>query len=59
MQSDGKLFSANYFIKFQPQFRPLNQGLQSATKMGLQSLLRGLITKCGNSGLQSLLGVGI
>ena len=59
MQSDGNLFPANDFVKFQPQFKPLNQGLQNATKVGLQSLLCGLITKCGNSGLQSLLGVGL
>ena len=40
LQSDGNLLSANYLIKFQPQFKPLNHGvLQSATKMGLQSLL--------------------
>ena len=39
MQSDGNLFSANYLIKFQPQFEPLNQGLQNATNMGLQSVL--------------------
>ena len=38
MQSDGNLFSVNY-LKFQPQFKPLNQGLQSATKMWLQSVL--------------------
>ena len=54
MQSDGNLFSANYFIKLQPQFKPLNEGLQSATKMGLQSMLSWWITKCGNSGLQSV-----
>ena len=39
VQSDGNLFSANYLIKFQPQFQPLNRGLQSATKMRLQSVL--------------------
>ena len=39
MQSGGNLFSANYLIKFQPQFKPLNQGLQSAPKMGLQTVL--------------------
>ena len=38
VQSDD-LFSANYFIKFQPQFKPLNQGLECATKMELQSVL--------------------
>ena len=59
MQSDGIFFSANYLIKFQPQFRPLSQGLQSATKMGLQSVLGWWITKCGNSRLQSALGVGL
>ena len=57
MQSDGNLFSANYLIKFQPQFKPLNQGLQSATKMGLQSVLDWWITKCGKNGLQSALGI--
>ena len=45
------------FIKSQPQFKPLNQELQSTTKMGLQSLLGWWITKCDNSGLQSVLGV--
>ena len=59
MQSDGNLFSANYLIKFQPQFKPLSQRLQSVTKMGLQSVLGWWITKCGNSGLQSVLGVGL
>ena len=59
MHSDGNLFSANYLIKFQPQFKPLNQGLQSATKMGLQSVLGWWIKKCGNSVLQSVLGVGL
>ena len=39
MQSDGNLFSAFYFIKFQPQLKTLNQGLESATKVGLQSVL--------------------
>ena len=39
MQSDGDLFSAIYFIKFQPQLKTLNQGLESATKVGLQSVL--------------------
>ena len=39
MQSDGNLFSANYLIKLQPQFKLLNEGLQSTTKMGLQSVL--------------------
>ena len=55
MQSNWKLFSANYLIKFQPQFKPLNQELQSATKMGSESVLGvGLqsvakwITKCGS-----------
>ena len=57
MQGDEKFFSANYVVKFQPQFKPLNQGLQSATKMGLQSVLGGWITKCGNNGLQSALGI--
>ena len=33
------------------------QGLQSATKMGLQSVLGWWVTKCGNSGLQSVLGI--
>ena len=51
MQSDGNLFSANYFIKLQPQFKPLNEGLQS--------MLSWWITKCGNSGLQSVWGVGL
>ena len=41
------------------EFKPLNQGLQSATKMGLQSVLGWWITKCGNSRLQSVLGVGL
>ena len=63
-------FSANYLIKFQPQFKPLNQGLQSATKMGLQNVLGvGLqsvakwITKCvrdykvWQGGLQSASGI--
>ena len=60
LQSDGNLLSANYLIKFQPQFKPLNHGvLQSVTKMGVQSVLGWWITKCGNSGLQSLLGVGL
>ena len=59
MQSEGNLFSANYLIKFQPQFKSLNQGLQSATKIGLQSVLAWWITKCDNSGLQSVLGVGL
>ena len=58
MQSDGNLFSANHLIKFQQQFKPLNQGLQSATKMRLQSVLHWWITKCCNSGLESMLGVG-
>ena len=50
--SDGNLLSATYLIKFQPQFKPLNHRvLQSATKMGLQSVLGWWITKCGNSGL--------
>ena len=57
MQSDGNLFSANYLIEFQPQFKPLNQGLQSLTKMGLQSVLNWWITKYGNSGFQSVLDV--
>ena len=39
MQSDGNLFSANYLIKLQPQFKLLNEGLESTTKMGLQSVL--------------------
>ena len=59
MQNDGNLFSANHLIKYQPQFKPLHQGLQSATKMELQSALGWWITKCGNSGLQSVLGVGL
>ena len=59
MQSDGNLFSANYLVKFQPQFKPLNQGLQSVTKMGLRSVLGWWITKCGNSGLQSVFSVGL
>ena len=58
MQSDGNLFSVNY-LKFQPQFKPLNQGLQSATKMWLQSVLGWWIARCGNSGLQSVIGVGL
>ena len=45
--------------KLKPQFKSLNQGLQSATKMGLQSVLGWRITRCGNSGLQSVLGVGL
>ena len=45
------------FIKSQPQFKPLNQELQSTTKMGLQNLLGWWVTKCDNSGLQSVLGV--
>ena len=57
MPSHGNLLSAIYLIKFQPQFKPLNQELQSATKMGLQSVLGWWITKCGNSGLQSVLGI--
>ena len=60
MQSDGSLFSEHYLIKFQPQFKPLNHGLQSMTKMGLQSVLGWWIRKCDNSGLlQSMLGVGL
>ena len=59
MQSDGNLFPANYLIKFQPQFKPLNQGLQSAKKMELRSVLDWWNTKCGNSGLQSVFGVGL
>ena len=59
VQSDGNFFSANYLIKFQPQFKPLNQGLQSAAKMGLQSVLGWCITKRGNSALQSVLDVGL
>ena len=47
MQSDRNLFSANYLIKFQPQFKPLNQGLQSVSTMGLQSVLGWWITKSG------------
>ena len=35
VQTDGNFFSGNYLIKFQPQFKPLNQRLQSVTKMGL------------------------
>ena len=58
VQSDGNLFSANYLIKFQPQFKPPSQGLQGVTKMGLKSVLGWWITKFGNSGLQSVLGVG-
>ena len=42
------------FVKF-----PEKQGLQSAAKMGLQSVLGWWITKCGNSGLQIVLGVGL
>ena len=45
VQSDRNLFSINCLIKFQPQFKPLNQGLQSATKMGLQSVLGWWMTK--------------
>ena len=62
MQSDGNLFSANHLIKYQPQFKPLHQGLQSATKMGLQSALGWWITECGKMdykvrlGLQSVAG---
>ena len=44
MESDRNLFSAKYLIKFQPQS---NQGLQSVTKMGLQSVLGWWITKSG------------
>ena len=51
MQSDRILFSANYLVKFQPQFKPPNQGLQNPTKMGLQSVLGWWITKYGNSKL--------
>ena len=55
-----KRFRTNYHIKFQPQFKPLNQGLESTTKMELQRLVdykvwqrwitmsvRCWITKCG------------
>ena len=45
--------------KWQPQFKPLNQGLQGVTKMGLQSVLGWRITKCVNSGLQNVLSVGL
>ena len=45
--------------KLKPQFKSLSQGLQSATKMGLQSVLSGRSTRCGNSGLQSVLSVGL
>ena len=41
------------------EFKPLNQGLQSATKTGLQSVLGWWIIKCGNSRLQSVLSVGL
>ena len=37
--------------KLKPQFKSLNQGLQS--------VLGWRITRCGNSGLQSVLGVGL
>ena len=50
-QSDGNLFSANYLIKFQRQFKPLNQELLS--------VLSWRITNCCNSGLQSVLDVGL
>ena len=50
-QSDENLLSANYLIKFQPQFKPLNQGLQI--------VLGWWITKCGNSGLQNVLSAGL
>ena len=59
MQSDGNLFSAKCLVKFQPQLKPLNQGLQSATKMGLQGGLGWWIPKCDKSGLQSVLDVGL
>ena len=50
-QSDGNLFSANYLIKFQRQFKPLNQELLS--------VISWWITNCCNSGLQSVLDVGL
>ena len=59
MQRDGNLLSINYLIKLQQQFKPLNQGLKTATKMGLQSALGWSITKCSDIGLQSLLGIGL
>ena len=64
MQSDGNLFSAIYFIKFQPQLKTLNQGLESATKVGLQSVLDWWIKsvatldhKVWQNGLQKELGI--
>ena len=39
--------------------KPLNQGLQSAAKIGLQSVLGWWITKCDSSRLQSVLSVGL
>ena len=59
MQRDGNSYSGNYLIKFQPQFKSLNQGLQTATKMGLQSALCWWITKCGDIGLQNVLVIGL
>ena len=51
MQSDGNLFSAYYLIKFQPQFKPLNQGLQS--------VLGWWITKCDKNGITKCVGCWI
>ena len=43
--------------KLQPQFKPLNQGLQSLTKTGLQTVLGWWITMCGYSRLESVAGL--
>ena len=50
-------FSANYLIKFQPQFKPLNQGLQSPTKNGITKCVRLVDCKVWQNGLQSGLGI--